>query len=1677
MMECNKCKKWIHARCENLSDEQYQILSILPESLEYQCQSCSKDSTGTWRQAIQAELRSSFNTVLRLLSKNKVARDIIKWSPLKPSISVRTLSSAKRLQFHEDDNEDDSDLEFPSDRRSVVKCKEGELQQIDHCNRTPMSPNMVEMKNKLNSAEYMTLREFHVGMKQALLNSKNDELHEIYCSIMKKVFPWFDPDGIEECRPPMAVPDSKTESEKKDTLLVLDNPDKCITTSIKSNDARICILCKGMGDGLAHQEARLLYCGHNEWIHANCALWSSEVYEEIDGSLQNVPGAISRSRSMRCAKCKHKGASVGCCQKGCYETYHFRCAQLIRCYFLHDKTVYCNSHDLENKSVITTPSEFCINRSVYIELDKKKKKYLEPEKVHFMVGSLAVSNLGKIIPVLSDTSESLLPAGFICTRLFWSTVEPWKLVPYLITTSVLNTSSVGTTVERNFTIDHSLPKMAIEKKLRELNVWLKDIEKNDMEDDIEEEQQNVDILPAELINDDIFEVLQHDLLDEISVQDMLMSYEELLNMDFKNSEINYNDNIISNENFKKSEDDDCELEQNKSGKELKRCKSEVFTQISELSKARSQQRSCSLTFSCKMDNTINPVIKKRKITQINLQLLQVDGAADSSESECGSPTHEMEDNWSMVPSEEPVTCEKCQCTYRTAASYKRHLESCDALFTSESDSEEHSSLNTLTRTTEQNSMESNSIIVKINEEEPRMIASYESYSTYHTTQSQVHSTILNTHSTFVSSEATNEVVTIPDNQAIFYPYQQQIVQQKPISNIMPSQENITMNPINQVPMNQTATITIGQSTSTIEDRTISAAATTTLPVTQSTAQSYCVNQAPLCVESMSNIISVDNNQSITINPTQLNQHLAINPQGSITINQPVELQSQQMTIQQVPFQPVLNIAQQNPITIDAKVLSNSNICNPLVTQAVVPQNQWVKSIVKPTIVAQKTIKPRVRPTRNLAAKQAPISARLPNGSTVVFPQNANANASVIFQHMPSTNMVPTFVDQFQQQSSQNLQYVATIAPQINQPQLVQLQPENNFLSIVPGVQPTMIIQQPRVVQDQLIVDSSGSMIWATQPVQPLYYGYDTIVQNTVAVQSQQFLPTTVPGVLTTNSSYSATTQVFQTSKLETVLDVSSGSFVLVNNCPGQILNSQSIQSIQVPQTTTPSVPATSVVQAKPNVQWRIVESPATTEVNPTQLQIKPQTKAQPTNSITLPVAPFVSEQRIPTNIVTPTPKPPSTQQQVRPMNRVLPMQTIKELKKPVITEKSLEKNFDEKAKFFTKIDMPKVQILHDLHLKTEDAMKFKEKSIKALIEPIKPMEPIIETKSFKTIESKPMFETDVHFQAFFPEKKDIFQPKIDKIIESVKQPLPSPPKKLEIESISENMKANILDMPKLDDLNTEPTTNKSVSDRSCLDRSVFRDSFTKQIGGEEIRIFAATDSDLLKPKLVKPVQSIAEKEFALLKKEEIDKKLKVISKTQEDSKTKLNSFESKDGNGKIAVSEQKPAKEKSISNQALIMYTVETQDGFKHSSTSLGELWGKVFEAVQTARINHNMTPLPNGSLDIINNLQLLGLKTNGLKYLIEQLPGASKCTKYKPTFHSLLDQDASLENFVDHTGGAVRCVPHQFKKDEHIDMFGWLASRHRNLENFLLDSELMPRYVKMHMLIRLLYVFTETRQ
>merc|ERR1719309_1173218 len=55
MMECSKCAGWVHAKCEGMDGEKYQVLSLLPDTVKYvcKCNGASNSSSSIVRQSSQ----------------------------------------------------------------------------------------------------------------------------------------------------------------------------------------------------------------------------------------------------------------------------------------------------------------------------------------------------------------------------------------------------------------------------------------------------------------------------------------------------------------------------------------------------------------------------------------------------------------------------------------------------------------------------------------------------------------------------------------------------------------------------------------------------------------------------------------------------------------------------------------------------------------------------------------------------------------------------------------------------------------------------------------------------------------------------------------------------------------------------------------------------------------------------------------------------------------------------------------------------------------------------------------------------------------------------------------------------------------------------------------------------------------------------------------------------------------------------------------------------------------------------------------------------------------------------------------------------------------------------------------------------------------------------------------
>lgn len=140
-------------------------------------------------------------------------------------------------------------------------------------------------------------------------------------------------------------PVNKTRLEREDLYQLMNKYDirlKLSDDGIK--DRRVCMLCKLVGDGETAQASRLLNYDVDEWVHLNCALWSNEVYEALNGGLHNVDKAKERAATTKCAHCDKVGASIACSHTfgaqqrlHCEKIFHFCCALQAQCAFYKDK--------------------------------------------------------------------------------------------------------------------------------------------------------------------------------------------------------------------------------------------------------------------------------------------------------------------------------------------------------------------------------------------------------------------------------------------------------------------------------------------------------------------------------------------------------------------------------------------------------------------------------------------------------------------------------------------------------------------------------------------------------------------------------------------------------------------------------------------------------------------------------------------------------------------------------------------------------------------------------------------------------------------------------------------------------------------------------------------------------------------------------------------------------------------------------------------------------------------------------------------------------------------------------------------------------------------------------------------------------------------------------------------
>uniref|UniRef100_A0A665W4S9 [histone H3]-lysine(4) N-methyltransferase n=1 Tax=Echeneis naucrates TaxID=173247 RepID=A0A665W4S9_ECHNA len=94
MMQCGTCNHWVHAKCEDLTDELYEILSSLPESVVYSCRPCSVTQPSAWRELLYIELRAGVEKVLACLLSSTLTQHLVTCSQVRLHIQMGMLSHA-----------------------------------------------------------------------------------------------------------------------------------------------------------------------------------------------------------------------------------------------------------------------------------------------------------------------------------------------------------------------------------------------------------------------------------------------------------------------------------------------------------------------------------------------------------------------------------------------------------------------------------------------------------------------------------------------------------------------------------------------------------------------------------------------------------------------------------------------------------------------------------------------------------------------------------------------------------------------------------------------------------------------------------------------------------------------------------------------------------------------------------------------------------------------------------------------------------------------------------------------------------------------------------------------------------------------------------------------------------------------------------------------------------------------------------------------------------------------------------------------------------------------------------------------------------------------------------------------------------------------------------------------
>ncbi|KAI6660943.1 Histone-lysine N-methyltransferase 2B isoform X1 [Oopsacas minuta] len=470
MIQCDDCKAWLHDTCESLSDEDYHLLGELPGNFPYTCSICHKMSADSsevapWRRAVDEDRNKRIHSIVYQLKSQQMLGNLL--------INLESAPNGMK-SFH-------------STLITVIS-------NVDNCTYFTVTAFCKDFMSVMHEI-------FKLVDKHSLIHRYTFSLQTMFIKLICQEFPWFVIPLIGS-----SVPHSRSTKQEKKRKLSTRNCDyfpssdffnptdssvlfpaykfdhkyaksnsesnspkkrkilshKSFSSPLKQNpiDRRQCILCKEIGDALGEKEGRLLPCGINEWVHINCAIWSSDVYTR-GSCIKNIDTALLTGLKSCCSLCGLLGATVGCYNKYCLQMVHYKCAFNEHWVFLKNMKVYCPEHGSSfNSEFVCSETDFLIDEFLFVESTSSQKKRLQnmtqltgPRKLNIVSGCVRVYSLGSIVPS-SDTRDAIYPVNFRSSRLFWSIRKPNILSTYTCFVKEYIPDEPITHQDINYTIPH-----------------------------------------------------------------------------------------------------------------------------------------------------------------------------------------------------------------------------------------------------------------------------------------------------------------------------------------------------------------------------------------------------------------------------------------------------------------------------------------------------------------------------------------------------------------------------------------------------------------------------------------------------------------------------------------------------------------------------------------------------------------------------------------------------------------------------------------------------------------------------------------------------------------------------------------------------------------------------------------------------------------------------------------------------------------------------------------------------------------------------------------------------------------------------------------------------------------------------------------------------------------------